>query len=695
MPIKSSLLTTDRMTLQLVLTQTAQGEEIPVFKSNTFMVKVGESINAEEDIPEEYDAWIEIANEKIAEITEAIDEVGNINITATKAGNVETVTITDKNGEEHITQIFDGAQGPKGDKGDRGYKGDKGEKGDTGERGPQGVQGIQGPKGNPGEKGAKGDKGDAGIGIAAGGTKGQVLAKKSNSDYDTEWVTGGTGGGNVDDVLVDGVSVVTDKIASIDLTGKQDKNTATIVITPEMVVTQEPLVLQLDDAQDALITNENNVFLTLDATPLHIPYVGASIFTKSKSNIENEYVLVNNIIEYDTPTHTPTTATSNAVIYNHNSKLGYYGVLRPMTGVSDVEVNGTSVVVDGVAYVNVPTTLSGLVDDSTHRLVTDGEKATWNAKSDFSGSYDDLTDKPEIPTKVSDLTNDTGFITKSVNDLDNYTLTSDLADVATSGDYDDLSNQPTIPTVVNDVTSTDIDNALSAYQGKLLNDRINNVESRGRFLALWNAATGLPTTEPAELPYVYKTGDWFRVGTTGTTNYMPEGTQYTGVASTTVYTGSISAGDCFWYDGTLWQLELNHAENAVQDVQVNGTSIVSANTANLLTNSAYSSSNKIATMSDLPTVPTNVSAFTNDAGYLTEHQDISGKEDISNKVTSISASSTDTQYPSAKAVYDAIPSVPSNLVSGTAHSYTIWDGTRAQYEAIVTKDANTIYFIKD
>ena len=30
---------------------------------------------------------------------------------------------------------------------------------------------------------------------------------------------------------------------------------------------------------------------------------------------------------------------------------------------------------------------------------------------------------------------------------------------------------------------------------------------------------------------------------------------------------------------------------------------------------------------DIPTVPTNVSAFTNDAGYLTEHQDISGKAD--------------------------------------------------------------------
>ena len=54
----------------------------------------------------------------------------------------------------------------------------------------------------------------------------------------------------------------------------------------------------------------------------------------------------------------------------------------------------------------------------------------------------------------------------------------------------------------------------------------------------------------------------------------------------------------------------------------------------------------------IPTVPENVSAFNNDAGYLTVHQDISGKEDKSNKVTSLSVQNTDTQYPSAKAVFD-------------------------------------------
>lgn len=35
-----------------------------------------------------------------------------------------------------------------------------------------------------------------------------------------------------------------------------------------------------------------------------------------------------------------------------------------------------------------------------------------------------------------------------------------------------------------------------------------------------------------------------------------------------------------------------------------------------------------ASKSDIPIIPTNISAFNNDAGYLTQHQDISGKQDI-------------------------------------------------------------------
>ena len=42
--------------------------------------------------------------------------------------------------------------------------------------------------------------------------------------------------------------------------------------------------------------------------------------------------------------------------------------------------------------------------------ISSGDIAAWNGKSDFSGSYNDLTNKPAIPAKVSDLQNDSGFV---------------------------------------------------------------------------------------------------------------------------------------------------------------------------------------------------------------------------------------------------------------------------------------------
>lgn len=46
--------------------------------------------------------------------------------------------------------------------------------------------------------------------------------------------------------------------------------------------------------------------------------------------------------------------------------------------------------------------------------ITAGDISNWNAKSDFSGSYEDLTNKPTIPTvptNVSAFTNDAGYLT--------------------------------------------------------------------------------------------------------------------------------------------------------------------------------------------------------------------------------------------------------------------------------------------
>ena len=81
-------------------------------------------------------------------------------------------------------------------------------------------------------------------------------------------------------------------------------------------------------------------------------------------------------------------------------------------------------------------------------VVFDGELTiTQNGTSVWTftaNQQEDETINITVPTKTSDLTNDSGYIDNTVDDLVNYTKTSDLAAVALSNDYDDLNDKPTI-----------------------------------------------------------------------------------------------------------------------------------------------------------------------------------------------------------------------------------------------------------
>lgn len=94
-----------------------------------------------------------------------------------------------------------------------------------------------------------------------------------------------------------------------------------------------------------------------------------------------------------------------------------------------------------IAKIAVPTKLSQLREDTTHRTVSDAEKQKWNNKSDFNGSYNSLTDKPTIPTELSQLAEDNNHmtVTKAQRDkIDTFTggtgtsITVDTALSATS-----------------------------------------------------------------------------------------------------------------------------------------------------------------------------------------------------------------------------------------------------------------------
>lgn len=91
--------------------------------------------------------------------------------------------------------------------------------------------------------------------------------------------------------------------------------------------------------------------------------------------------------------------------------------------------------------------------------------------------------------------------------------------------------------------------------------------------------------------------------------------------------------------------------------------------ATVATSGSY---NDLTNKPTIPVVPTNVSAFTNDAGYLTsapvtsvngQTGEVTGLQTTGNKVTSLSSASTDTQYPSAKCVYDLVGNIETLLAS--------------------------------
>jgi len=70
------------------------------------------------------------------------------------------------------------------------------------------------------------------------------------------------------------------------------------------------------------------------------------------------------------------------------------------------------------------------------------------AEDAFSGDYNDLDNKPTIPTDTSDLTNNAGFIT-GITSTDVTTALGYTPGTSNfSGDYDDLTDKPTIPDAV-------------------------------------------------------------------------------------------------------------------------------------------------------------------------------------------------------------------------------------------------------
>ena len=122
--------------------------------------------------------------------------------------------------------------------------------------------------------------------------------------------------------------------------------------------------------------------------------------------------------------------------YIQNNDTSYSAIFRGKEAVikNEGEYNSTSYQ-DGSIHRNIPRTAG-------YTYTFPDKDGTFAMKSDIITSYNDLTDKPTIPTKTSDLQNDSGFITSVL--WDDVVNKPTFATVATSGSYNDLTDKPYI-----------------------------------------------------------------------------------------------------------------------------------------------------------------------------------------------------------------------------------------------------------
>ena len=288
-----------------------------------------------------------------------------------------------------------------------------------------------------------------------------------------------------------------------------------------------------------------------------------------------------------------------------------------------------------------------------------------------SGDYDDLINKPTIPTvptNVSSFTNDAGYLTQH-QDISGKADTADLKRVAFTGSYNDLTNKPTnvspiasisifktsigirfVIYIVNSITGVKLCGGID-IQSNSLSDYVNYFTNNGYRILFRHESNSYAESDDA---------GWTILGNSGSEGFIVyQGELYyigsrkrieMKVTKNVDYAPPIGYGIAYFPTIPAAQIQSNwnQTNTSSKDYIKNKPELFSGD-YNDLTNKPT-----------IPTVPTNVSDFTNDAGYLTSHQDISGKANSSDLATVATSGSYNDLINKP-----TIPTVPTNVSAFT------------------------------
>ena len=246
-----------------------------------------------------------------------------------------------------------------------------------------------------------------------------------------------------------------------------------------------------------------------------------------------------------------------------------------------------------------------------------------------SGDYNDLSNKPTIPS-VEGLASEAYVNEKvaaiKVPSLDGYAKTADLATVATSGSYNDLSNKPTIPSIEGLASETYVNEKVAAIVIPEVPTKVSELENDAGYLTEHQSLAEYAKKTEIPAPYTLP------VATKTTLGGVKVG------AGLVMNDGVLSATG----GGTADSVDWGNIENkpSFSTVATSGSYNDLLDKPSIPSTAGLASTEYVDSKVGeivIPTVPTKVSAFENDKGYLTEHQSLADYSTTAQVQTMISS----------------------------------------------------------
>ena len=433
-------------------------------------------------------------------------------------------------------------------------------------------------------------------------------------------------------------------------------------------------VSELDNDEGYLVQNDVSTFITEDALE---PYAKSEDIPTKVSDLDNDsgYLVANDVSTFITE-----------------------DALEPYAKTEDIPTKVSELQNDS-SYLT-PVDVSTMVDESELSEVA------------FSGDYDDLENKPTIPvvpTNVSAFNNDAGYLVS--NDVSTLVDESDLSQVAFSGSYNDLDNTPDLTHFFDDAVYDSSTKKINFKHGNQVvafidaTDFIKDgmVESvvveDGYVVITFNTDAGKEEIR-IDITDIFNPANYYDKDAI---DLMLQGKQDNildlGQLRLDASNGAIAYG---WGNhaeaGYLKPIDVSTfiTENdasvflTAEDVS---TFVDEADLAQVAFSGDY---NDLENKPTIPEVPTNVSAFTNDAGYLVSN-DVSTfltEDDASIFLTSSDVSTFITED---DASIFLVANDVSTFITDTqaAESFELkgWRGTQAQYDELTVIEQNRLYII--